>query len=113
MMGKQKKAEELIPVSMEIILHAGNARNIADDAFRLAKQQDFDGAAQKMEEADKEMVLAHNSQTSVIQGEAQGVEYEYSPLFAHAQDTLMTITSELLTTNKLIDVLQLMFAKKE
>ena len=91
---------ELLTAAMQIILHAGNARNAADEALEEAKRFNL----QKAEEA---ITLAHKSQTDIIQKEAGGYGYEPSLLFAHAQDTLMTIKSELHLSRQLIDVLKI------
>ena len=57
--------------------------------------------------AEEEIVLAHKAQTEVIQNEMSGQGYDYSLLFTHAQDTLMTIKSELTFSKELIDVLKI------
>lgn len=64
-----------------------------------------------MEEAKKFIVQAHKSQTEVIQSEANGKKYEYSMLFAHAQDTLMTIMSEIQLAEQMIDILKIISHK--
>ena len=43
-------------------------------------------------------------QTDAIQGETRGEESEYSLLFAHAQDTLMTIYSEINIAKQLLKI---------
>ena len=50
------------------------------------------------------MTTAHQIQTDRIQEEAAGKGPGYSLLFTHAQDTLMTIYSELNITKKLLKV---------
>lgn len=102
---------ELVTVAMQIILHAGDARILANEALTYAKQYDFEHAELKIKEADDAIVLAHKSQTDVIQAEMSGEHYEYSMLFAHAQDTLMTIMSELNMTKEMIDILKLVSSK--
>lgn len=112
-MEEKNKSDELISVAMQIIMSAGNARSLADEAFEYAKKSDFENAKAKMESAHKELVQAHNAQTNVIQSEARGIKYEYSPLFAHAQDTLMTISSEINSDKKMVDLMKIFFSKKE
>ncbi len=97
----------LIQVAMQIILHAGNARLHAADALASAKKNDFENAEELMKKAEEEIVLAHKAQTEVIQNEMSGQGYDYSLLFTHAQDTLMTIKSELTFSKELIDVLKI------
>lgn len=106
-MKEKNKTDELISVSMQIIMHAGNARNLADEAFNSAKKTDFKQAAEQLKQAAEQLVKAHNTQTNIIQSEAKGIKYDYSPLFAHAQDTLMTISSEINCDQKMIEILKL------
>lgn len=97
----------LIPVAMQIILHAGDARNYLTDALHSAENSDFDKADLMIQKAEFEITNAHKSQTTVIQNEASGKEYGYSILFTHAQDTLMTINSELRLTKEMIEILKI------
>lgn len=98
---------ELITAAMQIIMHAGNARNEALEALEEAKQFNFIEAEARMLKADESITMAHKSQTDIIQKEASGYGYEPSLLFAHAQDTLMTIKSELNLSKQLIDILKI------
>ncbi|WP_461225722.1 PTS lactose/cellobiose transporter subunit IIA [Lacticaseibacillus suihuaensis] len=94
--------ETLITVSMQIILHAGNARTHCTEAVECANQGDGAKADALLEAAQDEIVLAHNAQTAIIQQEAQGAKYNLPVLFIHAQDTLMTIMSELNFSRELV-----------
>ncbi|MDB7980369.1 PTS lactose/cellobiose transporter subunit IIA [Faecalicoccus pleomorphus] len=94
--------EYLTSISMKIIWHSGNARTKANKALDELAEHKFDRAKELMEEARNEIILAHQAQTKIIQEEASGEHYEPSLLFSHAQDTLMTIMSELNITEKLI-----------
>lgn len=103
--------EELVATAMQIIMNAGDARLSVKDALSHAKAFDFTEVEKKMEEAKKFIVQAHKSQTEVIQSEANGKKYEYSMLFAHAQDTLMTIMSEIQLAEQMIDILKIISHK--
>ncbi|QIZ07812.1 PTS lactose/cellobiose transporter subunit IIA [Priestia megaterium] len=81
--------ENLEQVIFQIILHGGNGRSAAMEAMQAAKQGDFEGARQKLMEADNAMNEAHHIQTSLIQGEIRGEKTEISLLMVHAQDHLM------------------------
>ena len=107
----EEEENELIPVAMQIILHAGDARIKITEALKSAKRFDFEEAAQKMKEGKHEITLAHNCQTEIIQNEASGISYGFSLLFAHAQDTLMTINSEVRMAEEMIDILKLIDEK--
>ncbi|WP_156856132.1 PTS lactose/cellobiose transporter subunit IIA [Oceanobacillus sp. AG] len=76
-------------VSFQIILHGGNARNLAMEAIQHAKVGEFKAANQKIQEANEEMSKAHRFQTDLIQGEARGEKIEIRLLLIHAQDHLM------------------------
>lgn len=93
----------LTEVAMEIILHAGDARMFIQQALDAVAAFDYDTATAKLAEARREWTLAHHAQTDTIQAETAGtVRHEYSMLFTHAQDTLMTINSEYIVAQKLV-----------
>ena len=106
-----EEQNELVSVAMQIILHAGDARNITMQALAAAKKFDFEQADQLMAEADKAIVQAHKAQTETVQSEMSGEKYEYSMLFAHAQDTLMTIMSEINMAKEMVDILKIIASK--
>lgn len=109
----QEQDDELSAVAMQIILHAGNAKTAADEAFRLAKEEKFKEAYQKIEEAESNGILnAHQAQFEIIQSEARGIPHKPSFLFIHAQDHLMTIKSEVSTTKKMIELYELIVNKR-
>ena len=110
-MGEFAEENELISVAMQIILHAGDARVKVREGLQEAKRFDFEKAEALMEEAEKAFVLAHKAQTEIIQNEASGESYEFSLLFAHAQDTLMTIHSELRMAKEMVDILKIIEEK--
>lgn len=94
----------LIKIAMQVILYAGDARNSCNEAVELARRYEFDKAEQKLDEAKEFITKAHRYQTEVIQKEMSGTDYGYSLLFIHAQDTLMTINTEVRMTSELIEV---------
>ena len=90
---------EITQIAMQIILHAGDARTQLEKALGEAEDQ-------LMEEARDNIILAHNSQTALIQEEARGNHHEFSMLFTHAQDTMMTIQCELRIAQHIIKILR-------
>lgn len=86
--------EKIINVAMEIILHAGEARNLATKAMIAELDGEKEKAKELLALAKENVKKAHLSQTKVIQDEARGDKIEICLLFIHAQDTLMTIASE-------------------
>lgn len=101
-----KKMEELNMASMEIILHAGDARHLIMDALDMIADSTYEQASVKLNEAHEKIKLAHQAQTKIVQQDVSGNAYPHSLLFAHAQDTLMTIYSEYNIAQKLIKIVQ-------
>ena len=107
---------ELILSAMGILTHAGDARLHTKEALEYVQALHFEKADACLKEPKKEITQAHAAQTEIIQAEARGVQYEYCMLFNHAQDTLMTINSEIELCSSLIDTFRsfaAMFVKKE
>lgn len=96
----------LVPVAMQIILHAGDSRLKITEALEYAQDCAFDQAYQAMDDAEACITLAHKAQTEIIQNEASGSHYEYCLLFTHAQDTLMCVNSELRMAKQMIEILK-------
>ena len=65
---------------------------------------DFALAEVEIKQANEEIVQAHRIQTDAITAETSGEDGEYSVLFAHAQDTLMTIYSEINIAKRMLAI---------
>ena len=105
---------DLNQMAMQIILHSGNARTMADEAFQYAKEKKFKEAFSKLEQANREGILkAHQAQTQMIQEEARGIVHESSLLFTHAQDHLMTTMCEVNNIKRLIELYVLIVNQNE
>lgn len=95
-------------VSMKIILHAGDARTKTDDAFNAVVEGNFDLAYSLLSEANECIKKAHQVQTDLLQSLAMDeyngdAESQIIPmLLIHAQDTIMTIMSEVSLTKRMI-----------
>lgn len=85
--------DEINEVAMQMILHAGNGRNLIKEALDKMDEDAFDEGEVLLKQAKKELNLAHNAQTKVVQYSMEH-PIEINLLFTHAQDTLMTILSE-------------------
>ncbi len=86
--------EKLVQVAMNVIMHAGDARDYIRKAGVKLTVQDLDGVEELLKQASVELIEAHKAQTSVLQNEAAGESISMTVLFSHAQDTLMTVESE-------------------
>lgn len=99
-------SEQQVTAAMAIILAAGDARVKCKEALTAISVYDFDEAKAKLREAQTKITEAHKVQTDAIQGETRGEPSEYSLLFAHAQDTLMTIYSEINIAKQMIKIFE-------
>ncbi|MFT9373661.1 PTS lactose/cellobiose transporter subunit IIA [Liquorilactobacillus hordei] len=95
--------DKLNELSMNILVHAGNARSFMVQGLQIIEtENNYDEAEKLIAQAHKEIVVAHGLQTETLQKEAMGKSIRYSVLFCHAQDTLMTAQSEVLIAKHLI-----------
>ncbi|MGR3741301.1 PTS lactose/cellobiose transporter subunit IIA [Companilactobacillus sp. DQM5] len=81
--------DENLEAIMGLIVNGGNAKSLAFEAIRAAKDGDFDLAEKKLKESDKALSQAHNSQTDMLTKEAQGKHAEVTLLSVHSQDHIM------------------------
>ena len=100
-------------IAMEVIMNAGDGRDKIDEAQAAVAAGDLEQANALLKEAESLIVKAHNAQTEVIQSQVSGENMEYSLLFIHAQDTLMTINTELRMTQKLLPIVKMLMNKRE
>lgn len=97
---------DLEQTTMQLIIHSGNARALAYEAFDLALAGDYAAAAAKIHEASDEIRSAHSQQTALIQDEAAGRGASPTLLLVHGQDHLMTAITEINLIERLIKVLE-------
>ncbi|MDY0406720.1 PTS cellobiose transporter subunit IIA [Virgibacillus sp. 179-BFC.A HS] len=82
--------EQIQSTAFEIILHSGSSRTMIHEAFKMMKDSEFRGAEEKLEEANEALLLAHKSQTSLLQQYSSGENINMEIIMVHAQDHLMT-----------------------
>lgn len=97
--------------SMQIILHAGDAREATTEALNALKKFDINKARECLKKADEEIVEAHKAQTVELQREANGENPEFTVLLTHAQDTCMTVNSEINITKNLLEIVEAIDAR--
>ena len=106
--------EKLNSAAMQIILHAGDCRNLLNEAVNaLLEDKSEEDIKAKIAAAKKEITKAHVIQTEMIQSSINEDELHTTLLFTHAQDTLMTIMSELNLAKELIAFFEIMNKKIE
>lgn len=98
--------DKVVSSAMNIIISAGDARLYITEALNGISEGNYKLATDKLKQAQEKITEAHTVQTDMIQGEARGEGMGYSLLFSHAQDTLMTINSELNLAKQLYKVFE-------
>lgn len=96
--------DEIVECSMDMILNAGNARNECFQALEKMKNFSFCEAAELLEQAKQNILKSHQAHTGYMQRSIQQEQNEYCVLFAHAQDTLMTINTEINLTGYMMEI---------
>lgn len=106
---EENMQEKMEQIAMEIILAAGDARIEANKALDEVERFDFDAAREYLKAARENIIKAHNAQTDTMQKEIASEEsFPTSILFNHAQDTLMTIMTEINLTERMIGLFEVM-----
>lgn len=98
--------DETVQSAMGIILSAGDARVFCKEALDAIAAFDIELAKERIKEAQGKITESHIIQTDAIQEETRGTESEYTLLFAHAQDTLMTVYSEINIAKQMIKIFE-------
>ena len=100
-------------IAMEVIMNAGDGRDKVDEALAAMAEGRLEQADALLREAEHLIAKAHNAQTEVVQSQVSGEDTEYSLLFVHAQDTVMTITTELRMAQKLLPIVKMLLDKQK
>ncbi|MGG0716088.1 PTS lactose/cellobiose transporter subunit IIA [Robertmurraya massiliosenegalensis] len=82
--------ESLEMIAFQMISNVGSAKSIVMEALYAAKEGDFELAEEKIAESQKYFVEGHKIHATLIQREAAGNKVEFSLLFMHAEDQLMS-----------------------
>ena len=96
-------------ISMKMILYAGDGRLKLSKALECVEKFEFSKAQEQIILAEDDIKQAHIHQTKILQSQAQGVSYEYSMLFAHAQDTVMTTNTEFNLVSSIVKISKSLF----
>ena len=106
----EQKEQEALMAAMGLIANGGNAKSLAFEAIRKAKVGDIEGAREKLAEADKSLLEAHNSQTGMLTKEAQGDHMPVSLLVVHSQDHLMNAITFRDLAGEMVDLYEKLYA---
>lgn len=96
--------KELEMLIMQLIMNSGNARSLALEAVHEAKAGKLKDAEVKIDEAEQQLVTAHDIQTKLLFKEAQGEDFKVSLLMTHSQDHLMNAIGTIDLAKEMIDL---------
>jgi PTS system cellobiose-specific IIA component len=96
--------EKMDALSFQIISLVGSARSMYIEAIQEAKRADFTTAQALMDEGTQLFHQAHTAHAGLIQQEASGEKSEYSMLFMHAEDLLMSAESFKILAEEFIEL---------
>lgn len=90
--------------ALQLILAAGDSRDAAFRALKMAREGDFEAAERHLEAAHQALKTGHELQTALLQREAGGVSLVPTLLLVHAHAHLMNAQTQLETTQELVEV---------
>ncbi len=77
--------------AFSIIAVAGDGRAKLNEALKEARKGNYGSAKGCLEDAEKQLLKAHELQTALLKEEAEGsITDTYNVIVAHAQDYVMT-----------------------
>ena len=94
----------MVDAAMGIIMNAGDARLEIANCFEAITEGDFRRCDPLLAEAKRLLAKAHGLQTDIIQDEVDGVLHQHPLLFIHAQDTLMSVNSEMNICRQMLEI---------
>lgn len=92
--------------SFEIILHAGNAKALVLQSMEAAEHGDFEKARALVDDANQEVLEAHEQHKSLLVQLANGEKVEVDLMMVHAEDHLNSANEEILLAKHLIKLYQ-------
>jgi PTS system cellobiose-specific IIA component len=95
--------------SMNLIVHAGNAKSCAMEAIAFAKQGRFEDASNKLQEGREAMTQAHHHQSLILEHSLDNADDAIPMLMIHAQDHLMSAITLLDLSQEFCDMYTLLF----
>lgn len=95
-------------INFQLILHSGNARSKVIQSLREYREGNVEEAESLLTQAEEDLNAAHGIHFKMVQKEAKGEKVEFSMLFMHAEDHLM---STLTMKELVIELLEIFKAK--
>ncbi|WP_206911764.1 PTS system, cellobiose-specific IIA component [Enterococcus sp. DIV0840] len=89
---------------MQIIVYAGNAKSLAMNAIKEAKDGKIASAKKTLEESKKNLKVAHQHHTDILQKFASNPDESANMFLTHAQDHMMAAITATDFAKELIDL---------
>jgi PTS system cellobiose-specific IIA component len=96
--------ERMDLLSFQIISTVGTARSMYIEAIQAAKNGNFKGAEELINEGTVLFTQGHHAHAGLIQQEASGEKTEFSLLLMHAEDLLMSAEAFRILSEEFIDL---------
>lgn len=77
-------------INFQLILHSGNARSKIIQSLREYRTGKTEEAEALIKQAEEDLAVAHDVHFQLVQKEASGEKVEFSMLFMHSEDHLMS-----------------------
>ncbi|ERK28876.1 MULTISPECIES: PTS lactose/cellobiose transporter subunit IIA [Clostridium] len=82
--------EELQLAAFQIISEVGTAKSYIMEALGFAREKKLEEAKETLKKAEEHLKEGHKGHFDLVQKEARGEKLEFSILFMHAEDQLLT-----------------------
>nr|WP_174520236.1 PTS lactose/cellobiose transporter subunit IIA [Amphibacillus sediminis] len=82
--------ESIDRIAFQMISNVGSAKSLVMEALYAAKEGNFTLAEEKLAQAKEYFVEGHKVHATLIQKEAAGDKVDFSLLFMHAEDQLIS-----------------------
>ncbi len=82
--------EELQAVAFQIIATVGEAKSLFVEAMYASREKDFEKAEELLAKGKEVYAQAHHFHFDLVQKEAAGEDLQFSIMFMHAEDQLLT-----------------------
>ncbi|MEG0709847.1 MAG: PTS lactose/cellobiose transporter subunit IIA [Longicatena sp.] len=99
---------ETYETAFGLILNAGNSKSKSLMAIEEARDYNFEEAKKLVKEAEADLHIAHQMQTTMIQSEAKGDKSDVNIMMVHAQDHLTTAMIMIDQANEFIHIYQIL-----
>lgn len=96
--------EEYYEAAFQMISNVGTAKSLAIEAIYAAKEKNYGLAQEKLDESNHYFVEGHKSHSNFNKREAEGEKLEYSMIFMHAEDQLMSVETITILAKEMIDL---------